>query len=169
MKLDLEQPKIIFIIGLVFDLSDYVRRNQKTGSDKAWNNFWNPFKDVPNPVLRISWNFFGKCPIPFMKFIVKINSAGAQSRFYLYDIISVWNWGFGTARMSFRITNSYLLEKSLKIDVWDIRDGNSLKNLLCKLFLLVPNLNLCLIKSSHYRTILGNFWNPFQMCPIQFC
>ena len=114
-----------------------------------------------------SWNFFGKCPIPFMKFIVKIDSAGAQSRFYLFDIISVWNWGFGTSRMIFMKTNSYLLEKSLKIDVWAIRDGNSLKNLLCKLFLLVPNLNLCLIKSSHYRTILGNFWNPFRICPIQ--
>ena len=73
-----------------------------------------------------SWNFFGKCPIPFMKFIVKINSAGAQSRFYLYDIISLWNWGFGTARMIFMKTNSYLLEKSLKIDEWAIRDGNSL-------------------------------------------
>ena len=126
MELDLEQPKIIFIIGLVFDLSDYVRRNQKTGLDKAWNNFWNPFKDVPNPVLRIccrtglgtAWLIleisFGKCPIP-LKFIVIIDSAGAQSRFYLYDIISVWNWGFGTARMIFMKTNSYLLENLWKL------------------------------------------------------
>ena len=75
MELDLEQPKIIFIIGLVFDLSDYVRRNQKTGSDKAWNNFWNPFKDVPNPVLRICC----RTGLGTAWFILEISLGSAQS------------------------------------------------------------------------------------------
>ena len=139
------------------------------------------FKDVPNPVLRI----YCRTGLGTAWLILEISLGSAQSRSWNsfsklillvpnLDFIFMTLSQFGTGDLAqpewflWKQIHTYL--KNLWKLMYELLEMEILKwNLLCKLFLLVPNLNLCLIKSSHYRTILGNFWNPFRICPSKFC